>query len=311
MMYGIDISRHNGDIDLEEYKDGFVIIRVGYGSFTLDEKFERNVNECKRLGIPFGVYIYSYALNTEDARAEAEAVIEALKPYKNDIKVGVWFDMEDADGYKERHGMDITAENVSNICYEFCDRVEAEGYYTGIYCSESWLKYLTDECDRFDKWVANWGPNDGELYKDTSDLGTLHQYTSNPIDKNVMYVDISTYDMGAGEPANPLDAYSDEELASKVMAGEFGNGADRKLALGSRYDSVQAIVNGCLASTGSEAIKVGDKVTVLRAVNYDTGGSFKLWHDLYDVMELNGDRAVIGVNGEVTSAINVANLKRY
>ena len=55
MMYGIDISRHNGDIDLEEYKDGFVIIRVGYGSFTLDEKFERNVNECKRLGIPFGV----------------------------------------------------------------------------------------------------------------------------------------------------------------------------------------------------------------------------------------------------------------
>ena len=102
-MYGIDISRHNGDIDLEEYKDGFVIIRVGYGSFTLDDKFERNVNECKRLGIPFGVYIYSYALNTEDARAEAEAVIETLKPYKNDIKVGVWFDMEDADGYKERH----------------------------------------------------------------------------------------------------------------------------------------------------------------------------------------------------------------
>ena len=126
-----------------------------------------------------------------------------------------------------------------------------------------------------------------------------------------MYVDISTYDMSNGEPTNPLDAYSDEELANEVMAGEFGNGADRKIALGSRYDSVQAIVNGRLASTGSEAIKVGDKVTVLRAVNYDNGGSFKLWHDLYDVMELNGDRAVIGVNGEVTSAINVSNLKRY
>ena len=50
-MYGIDISKHNGDINLEPYRGQFVIIRAGYGNFTKDEKFARNVIECKRIGI--------------------------------------------------------------------------------------------------------------------------------------------------------------------------------------------------------------------------------------------------------------------
>ena len=76
-MYGIDISEHNGNIDLIPYKGQFAIIRVGWGNFTIDKKFARNVAECKRLGIPFGVYHYSYALNVETAKHEAAAVLKA------------------------------------------------------------------------------------------------------------------------------------------------------------------------------------------------------------------------------------------
>ena len=249
-MYGIDISEHNGNIDLTPYKGQFVIIRVGYGNFTLDKKFTRNVAECKRLGIPFGVYHYSYALNKEVAKSEAAAVLRTIEPYRNDIKCGVWFDMEDADGYKRRRGFVINHNNVAPICYEFAKTVEDAGYYSGIYTARSWLGFITPECDRFDKWVASWGTNNGQLQNNTSKYGTIHQYTSKPLDKNIMYADISRYDMSkkntSTKPKNPLDAYTDEQLADKVIAGEFGAGDARKNALGARYEAVQAIVNSRL-----------------------------------------------------------------
>ena len=263
-MYGIDISKHNGDINLEPYRGQFVIIRAGYGNFTKDEKFARNVIECKRLGIPFGVYLYSYALNAEEAKAEAHALLKVLEPIKNEIKVGVWFDMEDADGYKKKHGFKFTHENISAICYAFAKTIEDAGYYSGIYTSSSWLPYIKPECDRFDKWVASWGTNDGTLQNDTSKFGTIHQYTSKPIDKNIMYADISQYDMNKKNTStkNPLDAFTNGELADKVIAGEFGAGDARKNALGARYEAVQAIVNKKLGIKNPVyyTVKSGDTV---------------------------------------------------
>lgn len=264
-MYGIDISKHNGDINLEPYRGQFVIIRAGYGNFTKDEKFARNVIECKRLGIPFGVYLYSYALNANEAKAEAHALLKAIEPIKNEIKVGVWFDMEDADGYKKKHGFKFTHENISAICYAFAKTIEDAGYYSGIYTSSSWLPYIKPECDRFDKWVASWGTNDGQLQNNTSKFGTIHQYTSKPIDKNIMYADISRYDINKKNTStkNPLDAFTNGELADKVIAGEFGAGDERNNALGARYEAVQAIVNKKLGikNTVYYTVKSGDTLS--------------------------------------------------
>lgn len=205
-MYGIDISKHNGDFNLEPYKGQFVIIRVGYGHFHLDEKFERNVNECKRLGIPFGIYHYSYALNEAEAEAEAKGVLDAIAKYKNDIQVGVWFDMEDADGYKKKHGFKFSNETIAPICYKFCKMIEDAGYYSGIYTASSWLYYVSGLNDRFDKWVANWGKNDGSQHTNTSKDGTIQQYTSRPLDKNIMYADLSRYSRGSTAPVKPKPA---------------------------------------------------------------------------------------------------------
>lgn len=253
-MYGIDISKHNGNINLEPYKGQFVIIRVGYGHFHLDEKFERNVNECKRLGIPFGVYHYSYALNEADAEAEARGVLNAIAKYKNDIKVGVWFDMEDADGYKKKHGFKFSNSTIAPICYKFCKMIEDAGYYSGIYTSSSWLQYVNGLNDRFDKWVANWGKNDGTQHTNTSQYGTLQQYTSKPLDKNVMYADLSRYSRGnTTQPqSKPID-----QIANEVIAGQWGDGADRKKRLtdaGYDYNVVQNAVNAKLKKKSNEEI---------------------------------------------------------
>lgn len=255
-MYGIDISKHNGNIDLEPYKGQFVIIRVGYGHFHLDEKFERNVNECKRLGIPFGVYHYSYALNEADAEAEARGVLNAIAKYKNDIKVGVWFDMEDADGYKKKHGFKFSNSTIAPICYKFCKMIEDAGYYSGIYTSSSWLQYVNGLNDRFDKWVANWGKNDGTQHTNTSKYGTIQQYTSRPLDKNIMYADLNRYSRGDTTSVKPKLKPTDQ-IAEEVIAGQWGNGEDRKNRLtqaGYNYNAVQNAVNAKLAKKSNEEI---------------------------------------------------------
>jgi len=83
VKHGIDVSKFQGLIDWQEVKKhiDFAIIRCGYGSNLEsqdDPYFKRNADECTRLKIPFGVYLYSYAKNVEDAKLEANELIKYL-----------------------------------------------------------------------------------------------------------------------------------------------------------------------------------------------------------------------------------------
>lgn len=272
-MYGIDISKHNGNIDLKPYKKQFVIIRVGYGNFTLDEKFKRNVEECKKLNIPFGVYHYSYALNKSQAKEEAEAVLKAIKPYKDDIRVGVWFDMEDADGFKSKHGFKFTSANIGGICKAFCDEISKAGYYAGIYTASSWLHHLKGTCDKYDKWVASWGKDNGKQNTNTSLHGTLQQYTSKPLDKDIMYIDISHYSKGDKPKKKP----EKNNKTNLIVDGSLGTATVKAMQkwLGTTVDGIvsgqdknykkymSACVNGVWKysdhPTGSKMIKALQK----------------------------------------------------
>ena len=81
------------------------------------------------------------------------------------------------------------------------------------------------------------------------------------------------------------------------------------------YDpvAVQSIVNAKLGGSKPAPahipIKKGDKVRVINNVQYN-GGRFAVLRDTYDVIEVKGDRAVIGVGNAVTAAVNVTNLKK-
>lgn len=59
----------------------------------------------------------------------------------------------------------------------------------------------------------------------------------------------------------------------------------------------------------NDAIKVGDKVKVKKAIQY-TGEPFNIYYDVYDVLEVKGDRIVIGIGKTVTTAINVKNIEK-
>ena len=159
------MSSHQGYIDWEKLSGNinFAIIRLGYGRDLTDQDdatFIYNVSKCEEYNIPYGVYIYSYALDEAGARSEAEHVLRLLEATSDNFVLNVWFDMEDADGYKARHGMPSN-QTLVNICDAFGSAVENAGYRVGIYASLSWLNnQLNDsKLDKYDKWVAQWnGP---------------------------------------------------------------------------------------------------------------------------------------------------------
>lgn len=139
-MKGIDVSEHNGIIDWNKVKSqiDFAIIRVSYGMHKIDKMAIRNIEECIRLEIPFGVYFYSYALNELQVKEEVKLLLSTIKPYKDKILYPVIIDMEDSDGYKEKNGMPSN-ETLVNLCDTACTMIGSEGYFPMIYASQSWF----------------------------------------------------------------------------------------------------------------------------------------------------------------------------
>lgn len=183
--YGVDLSEHNPNIDVSQYD--FVILRACYGENT-DKLFESYVKKCEDASIPYGVYCYDYALNDDEAKAQAEYCLNLIKD-KN-IQLGVWIDMEDADHYKSKNGV-LTKDRCTSSCKIFCDMIKEAGYYTGVYTSLSWIKaYVVTD---YPLWIAAWNENDGNVNSDQSSIAVMHQYTSKPIDKDVIYHDVGFY----------------------------------------------------------------------------------------------------------------------
>ena len=154
--YGIDVSAHNGDIDwARAVEDGgvqFAILRCGFGDANggeMDKKFIRNVEECNRLNIPYGIYLYSYAMNEDQARTEAEHALQLIEEAGANPTLPVYYDLEDPS----QSNCDYVA--FANI---FCEIVQDAGYVPGVYASTSvWKSRLNDpSIDRWDKWVAQY-----------------------------------------------------------------------------------------------------------------------------------------------------------
>lgn len=169
---GIDISQFNGDVDIAALRGqvDFVIIRCGFGSDYAsqdDPQYQANVAKCEAAGMPYGVYLYSYARNADMARSEARHTLRLLAGRKP--LYGVWYDVEDV-ALPE-------GEALIDDCIAYCSEIEAAGLYCGIYSSLSWWRgrLNSPRLDRYDKWVAQWNST-----LDYEGAG-LWQYTSDGV----------------------------------------------------------------------------------------------------------------------------------
>ena len=155
---GMDVSYWQGLINWERVKADdidFAILRCGYvktlGRPQVDQQWKRNAQECERLGIPYGVYIYSYAKTVEAAKAEADHVINTLKGFSPTYPV--YFDLEEKSLESTSNRMLL-----ANMASAFCDKIAAAGYTPGIYANTNWWNnYLTDPVfDQWERWVAQY-----------------------------------------------------------------------------------------------------------------------------------------------------------
>ena len=234
----IDVSEHQGKIDWEKVKpqiDG-AILRCGYGMDIErqdDTYFRRNADECTRLGIPFGVYLYSYADSEEKARSEAAHVLRLIEGYK--LSYPVYLDLEE-------NGTQADAVKRATI---FGDVVENAGYWCGVYANLNWWDHYLTGLERFTKWVAQ--------YNETCDYQGDHldiwQYSSKGkiegidgnVDMNACYRDFPSE---IGSPVQEKDGYTLEQFVREIQA-----------VTGSAVDGV----------AGPETI--GNTVTVSRHIN--------------------------------------------
>lgn len=193
-IFGIDISKHNGIINWATVKDNvdFVILRVGYGDNLAsqdDTMWHTNVAACEKYGIPYGVYIYSYATSTAQAQSEADHVLRLIKGHK--LSYQVFYDMEDASTVW------TSATLKADMAQTFCTAINRAGYDVGIYANTNWFNnYLTDaRFNNWHKWVAQ--------YNATCTYGGTYmmwQYSSDGsvpgintrVDMNYMYTGVNS-----------------------------------------------------------------------------------------------------------------------
>lgn len=218
MIHGIDVSKFQGIIDFQELKKhvDFVIIRLGYGQDdpNQDDPFYlRNINECIRLNIPFGIYIYSYATNQQDALSEAKHTLRLIKDYQ--IPYPIYYDLEDNNTTGKQSN-----ETIATIAKTFCNYLEERGYYVGIYASYSWFKTkLIDPIfNQYTKWIARYNDEldyDGEYgmwqYSATGRILGIDTM----VDLNYCYKDFPTIIKDGG-----FNNYDNKELTKYKIGDE-------------------------------------------------------------------------------------------
>ena len=180
----IDVSSWQGDVDWAKAKaDGVegAIIRLGYGwGNYADAKAQRNINECKRLGIPFGIYWYSYAYDANCARAEGNDVAAKLRQMgvsPNDLKYPVYYDLEKWTW--AGHTPPTNPNVYSGMADAWYGALQSAGYKNlGVYSYTSYLQGPLNNSNIYAKtrWVAQYGAQMGYNAFGANDRGW--QYTS-------------------------------------------------------------------------------------------------------------------------------------
>ena len=186
---GIDISHHQGDIDFDKLKGNidFAMVRTSYGLFYEDKKYKKNIQGLEKIGVPYGLYHFSYATSIDEAKKEANSFIKIIKNYNPTYPVVI--DIESSS-----RTSNVRSDALVDITDTICSIIEKAGYYVMIYANLDYLngKLNSNKLDRYDKWLAQW--TDKPTY--SKNFG-IWQYTSKGnvpgikgnVDLNISYKD--------------------------------------------------------------------------------------------------------------------------
>lgn len=290
VMNGIDISKWQSGIDLSAVKADFVIVKategIGYVDKSCDGFFQKALSLGKKLGF------YHFARPTNDPVREADFFYNNCRGY---FGKGIPI-------------LDWESGNTSNVAWakRWLDRVyQLSGVKPVIYMSESVVNannWSAVAAADYGLWVAKYRDNNPDYNYSMANAGSrpkvkwwkfycMWQWTSTGrlngyggyLDCDVFYGDQSTWDAYVGKstsvakPQPKPAAKTTSQLAEEVIAGQWGNGTDRKKRLtdaGYNYDAVQKVVNQKMAAKKQTAhvyyvVKRGDTLSAI-ASKYGT-----------------------------------------
>lgn len=207
---GVDISYWNGDINLSKVKAAgykWVMIRCGFGNNTKDNddsRFAANVRKAEELSMPWGVYLFSYACSTSDAKSELAHIDRLLKEQKAKgylPTLPVAIDIEPTDTVKNKGGW--TSSNLTNVATIVLDGLKNLGYYPMIYTGYDELAMMNNHIHNdYDCWFAQWYTKPSSYKYDRLGMwqyGGETNYIDNPsipgvgtIDQDICYKDYPT-----------------------------------------------------------------------------------------------------------------------
>lgn len=264
MLKGIDISNWQKGLDIASTGAEFVICKAAQGTTFVDPSCDRHYQLAKKLGLKLGVYHYA---SGGDPVAEANFFVRNIQGYIGEAILVL-------DWEKNQNGR--FGEHAS-WCLKFLNRVkELTGVKPLVYMSASVIKmadWSSVVKGDYGLWVAGYPDN-----RDSWDIPkflwnvspwpfyAIWQYTSSggKLDRDVFMGDRAAWDKYAAKngstpapspaPSQTPTKKSNEDLATEVIRGDWGNGQDRKnrlIAAGYDYNAVQNIVNQRLAGTSA------------------------------------------------------------
>lgn len=278
-MQGIDVSSWQTGIDVSKVPADFVIAKATEGTNYVNPDCDRVVQQCIKLGKCWGTYHY---VDGSGAVAEADYYVDNIK------------------GYLGRGILCIDWEGGSNRAwgnYAYLETlvsrvIERTGIKPIIYVQASAYTQTAAVAQRHDcgLWIAQYADMNTTGYQDQpwnegayscairqySSAGRLTGWNGN-LDLNKFYGDAAAWRKYAGAsgaatpaptPVDTLAGKSDNQLADEVIAGKYGDGENRKRALGNRYNAVQAIVNQKLSGghqSRTYTVRAGDTLSAIAA----------------------------------------------
>lgn len=205
VVHGIDVSTYQKDINWKKVKSSeadFTFIRAGYrdsktGELCEDDRFEKNMKAAHKAGIMKGVYFFSQAVNEEEAKEEAEYLLELVEPY--DVEMPLVIDFEIYEGGRLEKAIqtgDMAYASVyHDIVLAFCDRVEKAGYESCVYANYSMLTNYMDSTiigDEATIWASQYGGScdvQGEyMFWQCSDEAKISGIKE-PVDHDIWYIE--------------------------------------------------------------------------------------------------------------------------
>src|SRR5574344_881588 len=177
MKHVIDLSKYNivtNFVAVKSLVDG-VIIRCGYrgsttGQITPDPVFEKYITTFSKLNTPVGTYFFTTAINTSEAKEEADYVIDRLDQLKITPSFPIFIDTEWSKNTTvtvagqqtlihngRSDGLSVSAR--TEIIKAFCDEIKSRGYIPGIYASNSWFGSMLNmnSLPKYTLWIARYG----------------------------------------------------------------------------------------------------------------------------------------------------------